>query len=337
MQLNQNDLQSLPFPYFYVDQHQQIIARSNITKHLFPYKTNFLSLIATDFHIKVKGFLADVQSKSAVSIPFFHLHEKQAFYYVYKLYDEQKNVHLFCFYPEKEMKEFTASATHLASVGKLAAGIAHEIRNPLTTMKGFIQLLKPHLQEIGKEYYAHIVLEEINRANDMIDEFLNTAKPQTNKRQQVNLATLLKDIYILHESEAILKNIHFTLSSLNDDIIIEANVKQMKQVFMNIIKNAMEAMVENKLTVTTRRINIVAQQRNSRAIISIIDNGGGMNNETMANLFLPFFTTKEKGTGLGLSICKKIIEDHHGTIEIDSVLGEGTTFTISFPIYRHEC
>ena len=214
----------------------------------------------------------------------------------------------------QEAQEAAFHSEQLATIGQLAAGVAHEIRNPLTTVKGFIQLIKPYLTDVGKEDYATIALDEINRANDIIHEFLNTAKPQKNKKQLIDVNKLMKDIMVLYESEALLRNIKIEVISECNNAQLYLDIKQIKQVLVNIIKNALEAIEENH-SLDKGSIRISTECSNGTAVIVIKDNGIGMKRETLEKLFDPFFSTKEYGTGIGMTVCKKIIEEHMGQIQ----------------------
>ncbi len=216
---------------------------------------------------------------------------------------------------------------HRQHLEKLAVSIAHEIRNPLATIKGFIQLLKPDLKEIGKEYYADVMIEELDRVNQIINEFLNAGKPQHPLAQKTSLNKLIKDMAVLYEGEAILRDIRLSTSTAGDDVVLNIPTNQLKQVIMNLMKNAMEAIDDQH----EREIYLSASVQNEFATIVIKDNGCGMSEEARALLYIPFFSTKEKGTGLGLSVCKEIIDRLGGSIHVDSSQGKGTIFTISFP------
>lgn len=212
-----------------------------------------------------------------------------------------------------------------------AVGLAHEIRNPLTTVKGLIQLIKPHLAEIGKEQYADLALEEINRANDLLFDFMSSEKPKLALKSELSLNKLLQDIAIVYECEGSLNNIQFTVQLLDENLNVLANEKQLRQVLGNMIKNSIEAILicreENN-----RQITISLSKHNSAALILIEDNGFGMSAETMEQIFTPFYSTKQSGTGIGLSICKKIIEDHDGDLEIKSSTINGTAFILKLPL-----
>ncbi|UOK56447.1 ATP-binding protein [Bacillus sp. OVS6] len=233
----------------------------------------------------------------------------------------------------QQMKEMAIKQDSLATVGQIAASIAHEISNPLTSVKGFLQLLKPHLIEIGKGHYADVALEELNRANDIIYEFLNTSKEKNKDRQPILLRKLINDIILIFKSEAILSNCELTYTVNDPELMITVDVKQMKQVLLNIVKNAMEAIQishkkDNGMIAITTRIE------DGHVVIQITDNGIGMGKETVDSLFKPFFTTKEQGTGIGLAVCFEIVKSNNGRIEVASAEGQGSAFSISLPIHK---
>jgi len=231
----------------------------------------------------------------------------------------------------KRIEQTAYQNDKLAMLGKISAAIAHEIRNPLTAIRGFIQLLRPHLMQLGKDEYARIILTEIDRANDIIHEFLNSSKPSAPQKSTVNVSSLLKEVVLLTESEALMKGCQMILHEPSEELLVSIDVKQIKQVLLNIIENAMDAIAEvggDHQGV----IDIRAEKEGKSVCISIQDNGGGMDKGLLSRLFDPFFTTKEKGTGLGLSVSYRIIRNHRGNISVDSLKGAGTIFTISLPL-----
>ncbi|WP_150273019.1 ATP-binding protein [Paenibacillus tepidiphilus] len=221
----------------------------------------------------------------------------------------------------------------LAMLGKLSASIAHEIRNPLTAIRGFIQLLNPYLHQLGKEEYAKIILAEIDRANDIIHEFLSSSKPSVPQVAMIPISALLKEVVLLAESEALMKGTQINLHPLHEDMMISGDIKQMKQVVLNMIRNAMEAISE-RVDDLSGRIEIGARREGAEVRIFISDNGKGMDICTLDRLFKPFFTTKENGTGLGLSVSDRIIKNHGGCISVSSRLNEGTRFIITLPLIQ---
>ena len=234
-----------------------------------------------------------------------------------------------------EFQQFPIDTDNLSDVSKLAAVIAHEIRNPLTTVKGYIQLIKPCLVEMGKEHYADIALDEINRANELIFDLLNFEKPQVSRKQEVSLNKFIGEISSLYEGEGLINNINIDVQLSPEDPIILGNNKQLKQVLINLIKNAIEAVMMNGEE-DRKQITLSLKKERSQAIIIIEDNGCGMTSETIKHIFTPFYTTKEYGTGIGLSICKNIIEAHNGSFHISSIDGKGTIIQIKLPIYNQK-
>ncbi|GGA38095.1 ATP-binding protein [Paenibacillus physcomitrellae] len=235
-----------------------------------------------------------------------------------------------------DYKQIEQTASHndkLAILGKISAAIAHEIRNPLTAIRGFIQLLRPHLLQLGKDEYARIILMEIDRTNDIIHEFLNSSKPSspsTPEKAVLRVTSLLRQTVLLTESEALMKDCEISLQSEQEEMMISIDAKQIKQVFLNLIKNAMDAIEE--IEGRKGEIQIQAKSEGANAVISIRDNGSGMEQARLKRLSDPFFTTKEKGTGLGLSESYRIIQNHGGSIKVESSIGVGTTFIISLPL-----
>ncbi|OXS58422.1 PAS domain-containing sensor histidine kinase [Cohnella sp. CIP 111063] len=218
----------------------------------------------------------------------------------------------------------------LAMLGKTAAAIAHEIRNPLTSIRGFIQLLNPYLSEIGKQEYGRIILSEIDRANDIIYEFLNSSKPSAPMKQKVLVDMLLRESILISESEANMQGCEIHCENFEPELTVAVDVKQIKQVLLNIMKNAIDA-IQDVIGERKGRIDISARTEGRFAVISIRDNGKGMERAILNRLFDPFFTTKEAGTGLGLSVSYRIITNHGGTIQVNSQIREGTEFMIYLP------
>ncbi|AOZ92094.1 ATP-binding protein [Paenibacillus crassostreae] len=233
----------------------------------------------------------------------------------------------------KLIEETAYQNDKLAMLGKISASIAHEIRNPLTAIRGFIQLLRPHLLQIGKDEYARIILAEIDRANDIISEFLNSSKPSAPQTTIINVSSLLKETVLLTESEALMKGCQIVLYEPDESTYISVDVKQIKQVILNIIKNAMDA-IEEIGHDDAGIIEIHIEEVHKSVRIHIRDNGNGMDNNTLSRLFDPFFTTKESGTGLGLSVSYRIIKNHGGVISVESELGKGTQFMITLPFTK---
>jgi diguanylate cyclase (GGDEF)-like protein/PAS domain S-box-containing protein len=224
---------------------------------------------------------------------------------------------------KRRAEEQLAKTEKLAVVGDLAAGVAHEIRNPITSIKGFIQLIQQGLQ---KQEYFNIIFDEFQRLEDILQEFLNLAKPQSSKLILNDVTSILQDVKTLFQSEANLKNIkiYSEYHHLLPKIMCDRN--QIKQVFINLIKNSMEAIL-NEGT-----IKIIGSIEKEMVLIKIMDNGIGISEERLKRLGEPFYSNKEKGTGLGLMLFFKIIRQHNGTIIVKSKENQGTTVEVRFPI-----
>nr|WP_280521352.1 ATP-binding protein [Paenibacillus mangrovi] len=231
----------------------------------------------------------------------------------------------------KQIEQTAYRNDKLAMLGKISASIAHEIRNPLTAIRGFIQLLRPHLIHLGKDEYARIILTEIDRANDIIYEFLNSSKPSAPQTTMIPVSSLLKEVVLLTESEALMKGCQVLLHDNVTPLHISVDVKQIKQVILNMIKNALDA-IDHITGENGGLIEIKTHRDNKNVHICISDNGKGMDHNTLSHLFDPFFTTKESGTGLGLSVSYRIIKNHMGYIAVNSTVGKGTEFVISLPV-----
>ncbi|WJQ12471.1 ATP-binding protein [Geobacillus stearothermophilus] len=217
----------------------------------------------------------------------------------------------------------------LAVAGRIAAGIAHEIRNPLTTVRGYLQLLKTELPDRIASLVERLLIPELDRANGIITDFLNIAKPADVKMETFRLHRFLRDdVGVLLQSEALLHsvNVHFDLDEQLDDYKMSGDRRQLLQVFLNLFRNAVEAKVAKTMnvTVSSRKVNHIVQLR-------FCDDGPGIPPSVIDHVFDPFFSTKETGTGLGLSLSKKIVELHRGTMKVQSD-ARGTCFLIEFPL-----
>lgn len=224
----------------------------------------------------------------------------------------------------RRAEELLRQSDKLSVIGQLAAGIAHEIRNPLTALRGFIQLLQNSSQ--AEQKYCEIMLSELDRINFIASELLLLAKPQVVKYQPKDLRSLLQNVISLLDSQAIMSNIQIKTHYPPDvpSIICEEN--QLKQVFINILKNAIEAMPGGG----TILIEIETAEE-GMVLIRFVDQGCGIEQDRIPKLGEPFYTTKEKGTGLGLMVSFKIIEDHGGSIMIESEQHVGTTVQVLLP------
>ncbi|MGK5508512.1 PAS domain S-box protein [Brevibacillus formosus] len=227
----------------------------------------------------------------------------------------------------KQNEELLRRTEKLSVIGELAASIAHEIRNPLTALKGFIQYLRPTLS--GGTTYTDIMLSELDRINFIVSELLVLAKPQTLNVKRIFLHPLIESVVKFLESEANLNNTTINTIFSQIPIAINGEENQVKQVFINILKNSLDAITANGIiSIETTCLP------NNQVQIRFTDNGCGISQELLPRLGEPFYTTKEKGTGLGLLVSNKIMKDHQGTITISSEINKGTTVEIMFPISK---
>ncbi|MEY8191867.1 ATP-binding protein [Peribacillus simplex] len=212
-------------------------------------------------------------------------------------------------------------------VSQLAASISHEVRNPLTVVKGFVQLLKaPDLTQEVKEQYIQHVVRELDSAESIISEYLAFAKPAIEK---VDTISINREIgYVLEMIKPLASMNLVTISEKLTPGITRGNVQHFKQCFMNLIKNGIEAMPDGG------ELSIVSYINNFDIIIEISDNGIGMSKEQINRFGEPYYSSKEKGTGLGSMVAVKTIQTMNGTLHITSLLNKGTTISVTLPVYQ---
>lgn len=226
-----------------------------------------------------------------------------------------------------QMEQHLQRSDKLAAVGKLAAGIAHEIRNPLASVSGSIEVLSKelHVKEENKKL-MDIVLKETERLNHLVNEFLDYVKPTDIPKESFDLdETIEETLNAIALDKSIPKNVRVSFLPSQKKCQIRGNKEKMKQVFWNLFRNAHQAMPKGG------NIEIRLIQKEDQIQIEFSDSGIGIPKEIINKIFDPFFTTKSKGTGLGLSLVHKIVEAHEGRIFVNSKEGEGTTFTITLP------
>lgn len=228
----------------------------------------------------------------------------------------------------KERQRRQAQTERLATLGELMAGVAHEVRNPLTAIKGYAQILKQHdLQPMHQQYLA-VILKEIDSINRVIQQLLDFARPRHGHWQPVNLNQLLEECLVLIQTAGVEARIDFSTEFDPTLTAIEADGELLKQVLLNMLINAVQA-------ITTRghiAIRTLAWDEAHQAV-EIRDDGCGIAPECQKKIFDPFFTTKASGTGLGLALSQRIINAHQGDIQLVSEPGHGAIFTIILPLH----
>jgi PAS domain S-box-containing protein len=262
--------------------------------------------------IRLDGMVIDVETASAPII----FKGKEALLTVGKDITEQK----------QRNDELLRKSDKLSLVGQMAAGIAHEIRNPLTSLKGFLQLIGSEQPNDKREFFD-IMLNELERINFIVGEFLILAKPHAVIFKEESIELLCRNVLTLLDTQAILNNVQIFMKVHPNIPFISCEKSQLKQVLINLIKNGIEAMT-NGGNIT---IEIGPTDEQDFVFIRVIDQGCGIEEGKIPELGEPFYTTKEHGTGLGLMVCYKIIENHNGKMHIQSKVGEGTTIEILLP------
>jgi signal transduction histidine kinase len=224
----------------------------------------------------------------------------------------------------KNLRERVIKTDRMAALGEVAARVAHEIRNPLVSLGGFARRLEKKLDGSLKEY-ADIISKEVSRLESILGEILGFVKESRIIKEVVTAHSLIEDIIPLVGTETEEKNI-IIQKEFGEPIGIFVDPNRMKDALLNILKNAVQAVSSNG--VVTLRIYTT----DNNCVFEIRDNGPGIDEKNMRFIFDPFFTTKETGTGLGLTITHRIIEEHEGSIKVESRPGEGSLFRVIIPI-----
>ncbi len=223
-----------------------------------------------------------------------------------------------------EMEDHVKHVEKMAAVGEMAAGLAHEIRNPLASLRSSIQMLRGDMDyDPDHDKLMHIIIREADRLNSLVSDFLLFAKPPAGKKETVDISAVLSETVELFENDCICRGRITITKELASDIWAEMDSSHLRQIFWNLLLNALEAIEEEGL------IDIkLYPLRNKHAVVRIADNGCGISKEAMRTIFNPFFTTKPNGTGLGLSIIHRIVESYGYRLDVESEVGRGTTFKL---------
>ncbi|MBB3150943.1 signal transduction histidine kinase [Paenibacillus endophyticus] len=227
----------------------------------------------------------------------------------------------------RHLQDEVGRMERLSLVGQMAASITHEIRNPMAVIRGFVQLIQERSPKSHEEYFR-IVIEELDRANMIISDFLSLAQNRALIMEPSSLHDIINELVPLLNADANLRGQLLEVSLCEDMPLLMMNNREIKQLFLNLARNGMEAMGnKGSLHISTRCLGDKVELR-------IEDQGIGIPPEQMKHLFEPFFSTKTQGTGLGLPLCLSIAERHNGCIDVESREGEGTTFIVTFFLSR---
>ena len=230
----------------------------------------------------------------------------------------------------KQSRDQVIQAERLATAGKMSASFAHEIRNPLSSMRMLAQMLmqKPDMSQERHQQSLRYILEEIEQIDTIVKGLMDFARPATLDLKQQPLAPVLHSVLDLMEANLAHHKIQLELNVSPETPEIQFDSDKLKQAFMNVVLNAMEAMPEGGVL----KVSTIADADDDRVGIKVVDNGVGISADDLAHLFEPFFTKKTRGTGLGLANVKRILEEHSGSVAIESTLGEGTEVTLWLPL-----
>ena len=358
--------QVFPFPLFVVDQDFNVLGVSDETQLQFAHAGNFLELVDLGSRKKAERFLKPVFTKTKVELNLVKKDFTLTLFDVYTQWEDENHLYVFCIEKQesiqqiqsmmrkletqlesenlsllekqeqlettlRRMEQVVITHDNLSNLGKIASAIAGDIKKPLVSIKGFLQLLKPYLNETGKEHYADIALEEVDYANHILYEYVQSTRPSSPNKQQINIQKMLIEVIQSTQKEA--SKINCEIKYMREQIlpVQELDPKQIKQVVLNLIRNAMDAI---QVSANRGKGSIIVRTRlhTNTIEISVKDNGSGMEEDTVKRIFTPFFTTKERGAGIGLSVSQKIIENHNGIIDVYSKQGEGSTFILVLPI-----
>lgn len=243
------------------------------------------------------------------------------------IYDSEDNIiyAMGIFYDitsEELFNERLRNLERMTLVGQMGASIAHEIKNPLTTIKGFLQLAERSDQKLSQAELK-LLISEIERCNIIISDFLSISKKSDTKLKISNLKEILEQQIVLVEKEAMMANVQLSIEI--DEIWLKVNANEIKQLFLNLAQNGIEAMPEGG------SLHIRLKEIDNKVVLEIEDVGKGISPDILERIGTPFFTTKEKGTGLGISVCQQIVEKHGAELEIKSEVGVGTKVRVIFP------
>jgi signal transduction histidine kinase len=222
-------------------------------------------------------------------------------------------------------------AEHFATLGELAAGLAHEIRNPLAGIAGVMNIVARDLPPTSAACdVVGDVQQEIQHINRIVTDLLNLARPKPPELRPADLNATAEHAFTLARQQASARDIDFDLVRAEGLPLVAHDVGQIQQVVLNLLLNAIQSIEREG------KVGLTLAQQNGHAVITVSDTGRGIPPEHLPNIFRPFYTTKRQGTGLGLSLARRIVEEHGGRVEVDSAPGQGARFTLRLPVRAPE-
>lgn len=305
VEMQQENMVGLPFMMLVDQQDTQLfldhLRRCEVTK----------TRVCTE--LKIKSCSRNAYCVQIISVPFLSLDGQTVRY----------NTAIIDLSNQKRLEQEIQRLDRLNLVGEMAAGIAHEIRNPMTTVHGYLQLFKKRSSNPQEQQDLQLMLDELERANAIITEFLALAKNKNNKLVLQSVNNMVQAVYPLIQAEALLAGNEIFLELVPNlpEVLIDS--KEMRQVLLNLVTNALQAMKQGKVTIHTF-------MEDGKVVLAVEDQGHGIPDAIKNKIGTPFFTTKDSGTGLGMAICYSIVQRHNA--KLDFKTGPcGTTFFIRFP------
>ena len=274
-------------------------------------------------------FFENIEKRVAATLLLQKSEGADIFYYEVKvMYDYDKGIYITSIFDNTEymrLQDQVKEQSYLKELGQMSASIAHEIRNPLTALKGFMELIKSEAP-VSQESYFSIMDQEFERLDSILSELLFLSKPRNMNVEQVDLVELAKEAIDFMQFEALMHHVILQLE-VDEKLshVVLGNEGRLRQMLINLVKNAIQAMDKQG------SVCIRLHATSSYVQLCVQDEGIGLSKEAYNNLFKPFFTTKDQGTGLGLPLVKKIMDDANGTVEVESMPNIGTTFILTFP------
>ncbi|MCT2536660.1 ATP-binding protein [Aquibacillus koreensis] len=360
-------ISNVPFPYLNLDSDLNILGISNETMSHFPNADNFLDLVDLDSRKKATKFIKPNLQNVKIELNMMTMDQPITLYDIFVQWDDENTVNVFCIKKQEsivqiqeivqriedrmihgnltttqqqeeleqtlqKMEEIISQQDDQNTLSTLLHTLATEVKEPLSNVKGFINLMKTEMVDPDDSYYAEVALDELEKANNIIYQFIVASSPPEPNFEQVSIQKLLSQWVYACKDEVELSG--YQIKYVKEQILpnLAIDTKQIKQVLLNLIKNSIEAMDRSTRDKKMGQIIIRTRLTHKGIQISVSDNGIGMDVWVKKKLFTPFFSTKEKGVGKGLSVCRKIIHNHGGSLDVDSTLGQGSTFYILLPI-----